>query len=241
VTTTDANVHRVTPIQLGLRTYVRYVVPLTLLAVIALLPIAATGALAKPPADADAARGVVRLVWLCAATAWIGQLWLVGGAAVATRAMATSTPLSQLRAFTRGFIGMVRAIVPVGAAIAAIVAGSLALVLPGLALLGLFALAGASEEPSVPARLADSAAAVRAAAKLAIVTVAAIVAIDLVLVPITQAFVVAPLAKKPAPAELAAFRSLVRTVAVALVIVSPIAATMLAAIRIERGTDQVRR
>ena len=100
------------------------------------------------------------LGWELIAIGWLGQLVLVGGAAAITGARPSQ--ISQLGAFGRGLVQLARAIVPCLAAAAAIAIGGLALVVPGLVLLVLLALTGASRARGVPASLADSIAVVRA-------------------------------------------------------------------------------
>ena len=157
----------------AIRTWLHHLVPLTLLSAIALSPLVALAARVHAPADAAAARPVIQLGWTLLAVAWLGQLLLVGGAA----AMLTEPP-SQLRAFTRGFLQLIRSLLPCLVAALAVAIGSLALLLPGLALLVLLSLTAASRERGLPAPLLDSLAAARRQLPAVALAVVALFAID---------------------------------------------------------------
>jgi hypothetical protein len=210
----------------ALGTWLRYLAPLTLLSAIALSPIVVLTLGAHLPRDQAGANALVTLGWKMIAFAWFGQLVLVGGAAAMTRA-----PGSQLRAFGSGFVQLLRAIVPCLAAVAAIAIGSLALAVPGLVLFVLLALTGASRERGVPAMLTDSIAAARKQLLTVALAVTAMIAIDLAIGLVAQRAFVAPLPKLPPPVQLARIRHFVQVVALALVAVSPLPATVLATIR----------
>ncbi len=210
----------------ALGTWLRYVVPLTLLSAVALSPIIAAALRTRAPVDPAGAKAVLTLGWELIALAWFGQLVLVGGAAAMTRA----TP-SQLRAFGQGFVQLVRAILPCLAAVTAIAIGGLALAVPGLVLIALLALTGASPARGVPAQLADSIAIARKHLPAVVLATAAMIAIDLAIGLVAQRAFALPLSKPPAPAQLAQYRHFVRAVALALVIASPLPATVLATIR----------
>jgi hypothetical protein len=207
----------------ALRTWLGYLVPLTLLSAIALSPLVILAARVHAPADAAVARSVIQLGWTLLAVAWLGQLLLVGGAA----AMLTDPP-SQLRAFTRGFLQLIRAVLPCLVAALAVAIGSLALVLPGLGLLVLLSLTAASRERGLPAPLLDSLAAARRQLPAVALAVLALFAIDAAIGLVAYHAFLAPLPGKPAPAQLAAVRDFVRAIALALVVLSPLPATVLA-------------
>jgi hypothetical protein len=210
----------------AVRTWVRYIVPLTLLSAIALSPLLVLAARVHAPADAAAARPVIQLGWTLLAVAWLGQFLLVGGAA----AMLTAPP-SQLRAFTRGLLQLIRAVVPCLVAALAVAIGSLALVLPGLMLLVLLSLTGASRERGLPAPLLDSLAAARRQLPAVALAVLALFALDAAIGLVAYRTVLLPLPAKPTPIQLAAVRNFVRAIALALVVLSPLPATMLATLR----------
>jgi hypothetical protein len=210
----------------ALRTWLRYAIPLTLLSAIALSPVIAAALRTRTPVDPAGAKAVLTLGWVMIALAWFGQLVLVGGASAMTRA----TP-SQLRALGQGFVQLVRAIVPCLAAVTAIAIGSLALAVPGLVLIGLLALTGASPARGVPAQLADSIAVARKHLPAVALATAAMIAIDLAIGLVAQRAFAAPLSRPPSPAQLAQYRHFVRVVALALVLASPLPATVLATIR----------
>jgi hypothetical protein len=226
-------------LSLTLRTWIRFVVPLTLIAAVTMVVVAYTGLHAQIAVDQVSARAEMHLGWELAATAWIFQLVLVAAVAPAVRALAGGTPLSQWSAFASGLRNVGRALVPVGVAIFAIVLGSVAMVIPGVLLIGLFALTGASEnlaEP-LPAALLDSVAVVRANAKQIAMVVAIIIAADLALAAIAHFAILPTLTKKPPAAMLAAARTFVRVIALGLVALSALPACALAAVYVTRRTE----
>lgn len=213
-----------------MNSWLRYIVPLTLLSAIALAPVIVIALRVGAPVDPAGANAAVITGWGMLAIAALGQLVLVGGAAAVTRAQPSQ--LSQLGAFRGGFVGLVRAIVPCVAAAVAIAIGSLALVVPGLALLVLLALTGASRERGLPAPLVDSIAVARTQLRTVALTVAAMLALDAAIGLAAYRGFVVPLPRQPTPAQLAAIRHFGRAIALALVVVSPLPATVLATIRI---------
>jgi len=210
----------------ALRIWLRYAIPLTLLSAIALSPVIATALRTRAPVDQAGAKAALVLGWELIALAWFGQLVLVGGASAMTRARP-----SQLRALGTGFVQLVRAILPCLAAVTAIAIGGLALAVPGLVLIVLLALTGASPARGVPAQLADSIAVARKHLPTVVLASAAMIAIDLAIGLVAQRVFAAPLPRPPAPAQLAPYRHFVHAVALALVLASPLPATVLATIR----------
>jgi len=222
-------------VSVALRTYLRYLVPLTLLSALALSPLVYIALAVDTPRDAAQARGIVMLAWTAGATAWIGQLLLVAGAAPAARGLVAGAALSQRHAFARGAVAMLRALVPCLLAAAAVVVGALALVVPALVLVTLLALTGASPETNPPlSRLRDSIAAVRAHVTPVAATVAAIAFFDVALVLVARRFSAPLMGKKPTVTELAAYRHLIDIVVAGLVLASPLAAATLASLRATR-------
>ena len=215
---------------LAVRTYARYVVPLTVLAVITCAPLAWYALGAKPPPDAGSARAMLRITYVIAATAWVWQIVLAGAAAELANGVAIRAPLGQLAAALRGFVGLVRAIVPGIAAAAAIVIGGLALVVPGLILLVLLSLTGASGARGMPGALVESIAAVRGRLRATAIVVAVIVVVDVAIAVAGKLAIAATLPKKPSPLQLATYPRTLQLVVVAIVVVSPILACALAAV-----------
>jgi hypothetical protein len=237
-------------VPLVLRTWLRYVVPLTVLSSIALSPVAYIALKTSAPGDVLHARQLVRIGWLLAGTAIAWQLLLVAAVTPAVRsiasalpagvlrgpaeldlAIAAGTPLSQLSMLTRGLASLARALVPWLVAIAAVLLGGLALVVPGVLLLVLLSLTGASDRlTDEPARaLADSVTIVRAQLPRVAMLVALIVAVDLAIAYAAQLALVPAVGKKVAAAKLVPVQTFVRAIAVALVVLSPLAACTLAA------------
>ncbi|HEY0482533.1 MAG TPA: hypothetical protein VGD37_33660 [Kofleriaceae bacterium] len=200
--------------------------PLTLLSAIALSPLIALALTTRAPADLAGAKAAVTRGWTLLAFAWLAQLMLVGGASAILAA-----PRSQLRALGAGVVQLVRAIVPCLIAAAAIAIGSLALVVPGLVLLVLLSLTGASRERGLPAPLLDSISAARRQLPAVILAVAALFAIDALIGVMAHHAFIAALPPKPTPAQLAGARDFVRAIVIALVVLSPLPATVLAALR----------
>ena len=217
--------------QLMLRAWLRYVVPLTVLAVLVLLPLLYIAWRTGAPQDLVRARVLVRLGWVLAGFAWICQLLLVAGVAPAVRSVDRGEPLSQWRAFADGLRNIVRGLVPWLIVVAAIALGQLALVVPGLLLAVLLSLTGASDklgEPP-PAALVDSVEVARRAFGRVAVVVIAIVVVNLAIAFAVQTALVPHITKKVAVAKLLPIRTFVRTVPLVLVVVSPLAACALAA------------
>lgn len=211
----------------AMHSWVRYIVPLTLLSAIALAPVIAIALRVRAPLHPAGANATLTAGWAMLALAWLGQLVLVGGASAITR----PAPASQLGAFRDGLAQLVRAIVPCLTAAVAIVIGSLALIVPGLVLLVLLALTGASRERGVPAPLLDSIAVTRTQLPAVALTVAAMLTVDAAIgVAAYRAFIVS-WPRHPTPAHLAALPHALRVMALALVLVSPLPATVLATIR----------
>jgi len=215
----------------AIQTWLRYLVPLTLLSAVALSPLIAFALATRPPADLAAAKSVVSRGWTVLAFAWLGQLLLVGGAS----AMTTGRP-PQLRAFAGGLLQLVRAVLPCLAAVAAIAIGSLALAVPGVILLVLLSLTAASRERGLSAPLLDSIATVRRQWLAVALTVAALFAIDAAIGVLAFQRFVPPLPKQPTPAQLAGIRDFARAIVITLVVVSPLPATVLATLHARRST-----
>ena len=222
---------------LTVRTWLRYVVPLTLLGVVALAAIAWLGLRVVPPTDAASARAEIHLGWGLAACVWIFQLWLVAAVAPSVRGLARGEPLSQWQALARGAINLMRAAVPCGIAVIAVVIGGVALVVPGVGLLVLLAMTGASDElgHALPAPLVDSIAVSRASLRTIAVVVGLVIVIDLAIVFAAQLVVLPALPKKPALALLLPARTFVRVVAAALVVISPLLTSAIAATYVKRS------
>jgi hypothetical protein len=210
----------------ALRTWLRYLVPLTLLSALALSPVLYLALTARIPADATAAMALRRLAWELVALASACQLVLVGAAAAVTR-----TRPSQLRAFTTGFLALLAAVGPCIAALTAIAIGSLALVIPGLLLLPQLALTGASTERGIRARLLDSITLARNNLLAVVLAVLALLALDAAIGLFAHLQLSVPFPKRPSPAQLTSARHILQAVAIALVALSPLPATLLATTR----------
>jgi hypothetical protein len=217
-------------IALALRTWVRYLVPLTLLAIVACAPLAYVAWGAKPATDVATARAQVRLAWGLAAVALTFQILLVAAAAPMVRAVAAATPLSQLAAVVAGLRGLVRGLLPWLVAMTAVILGGVALVVPGALLAVLVSLTGASDRlPSPQAAIGDSVATVRAQLPRMALLVLAIVSLDLAITLAAQLTYVPVLAKKAPAAKLLPIRTFVRITAFAILACSSLPACLLAA------------
>lgn len=208
------------------RSWLRFAVPLTLVSAIALLPVIGLALRAPTPVDAAGANALLTLRWELLALAWPCQLVLVGAATAMLHGQ-----LSQRRALRAGLGGLGHAIVPCVVATIAIAIAGLALIVPGLVLLVLLALTGASRARGLPGPLVDSIAVVRRHAPAVVLAVAGMLALDLAIGVVAQRAFTGPLPRQASPAQLLAFRHVVRAVALALVAASPLPATVLATIR----------
>jgi hypothetical protein len=210
-------------LSLTVRAWLRYVVPLTLLAAVVLGPVAYLAWTAPAPVDVLAARALVRRGWILAIFALVLQLLVVAGAAPAVRALHDGAPLSQIGAFMAGMRGLVRGFVPWLTAVIAVLLGGVALVVPGVLLLVLVSMTGASEHlgAPLPAPIEDSISVARAHLPLIVMVVAAIIAIDLAITFAVQTTFVPVVGKKVTAAKLAPIRMFVRVTALALVAIAP--------------------
>ncbi len=209
----------------------RYIVPLTAIAAAVMIVFVLTGLRVRPPIDLANARSQMHQGWLLAAIAPLFQLVLVATAAPMVRAVATGEPLSQVAAVVDGVRSGLRAVVPIGLVVAVVAAGTIAVIVPGILLLGLFALTGASDQlgAPLPAALVDSAAVVRAHAKQLAILFAIIIAADLAVAAIAHLAILPALGKKPPVAQLAATAPFLRTIAYVLVAFSALPGCALAA------------
>ena len=190
----------------------------------ALSPLVLLGLQIPLPRNAAEAKTAFSLGWAIVGVAWLGQLVLVGGAAAMT-----GPRRPQLRALGAGLLRLLGAILPCLAAAAAIALASLAFVVPGLVLFVLLALTGASPARGVPGALRDSLATARRHLPAVILIVIAMLALDAAIgVGAHRAFAMS--FTKP-PTQWPAFRNFVRAVVAALVVLSPLPATLLATVR----------
>jgi len=219
---------------LAARCYARHLVPLTLLSVVLFSPLLAYALLARVPTELGPAWRMVVVSWIAVSTAWIAQYMLVGAAAPAARAITGGTPLGQLAAARASIAGLVRVVLPVLTAVAAIAMGSIALAVPGLVLGVLLSLTGASTRGGLSEPLLESVERVRANAKHAVIAVAAILFANFAIITIPFVILLGPLSPRPTPEELEAARLILRVTAIGLTAISPLAACVLAALAARR-------
>jgi hypothetical protein len=216
-------------IALALRTLARYVVPLAMTSVLVTAPLLAIAVRSPWPRNLPTANAALGRAYVLAAAAWMVTFLLVAAAAPLARSVAAGAPLSQPRALLAAFANTARLAVPGLAAIAAVVIGGLALVVPGLLLMVLLSLTGASEERGMPAPLVDSVAAVRARWRPVAAVVAIMIVVDVALVFVAWKLTAVPFAKKLTPAQWATFGNVARVTALGVLATAPIFATLLAA------------
>jgi hypothetical protein len=216
---------------LALRSLVRYLVPLALATAIVCAPLLLVAFRAPPPRDLATANAALRTGFAIAGVAWMAQLALVAAAAPLVRAVATSAPLSQLRAVVAAVSNLVRMIVPCAAAIACVVVGCLALVIPGLVLLVLVATTGASTERGMPAPLVTGADVVRAHWRTFAAIVAAMLVVDVAIAVVAWKLIV-PATPAKTPQAWAAYGAIARTVALGVLATAPVFSMLLAAARV---------
>ncbi|HEU4727296.1 MAG TPA: hypothetical protein VFT22_05395 [Kofleriaceae bacterium] len=226
---TSTNQPATSLVRAAVGTWLRYLVPLTLLSAIAFSPVIAIAARVGVPVDRPGASATLGIGWALLAIAWPCQLVLVGAAS----AIAGARPprRSQLHAFRAGLRQLVRAIVPCLAAVAVIAIGGLALVAPGVLLIVFLSLTGAGRARGLPGPLTESVAIVRMRLPVVALAVAATLAIDAAIGLGAYGGLVGALPRPPSPAQLAHVRSFVRAIALGLVLWSPLPATLLATIR----------
>lgn len=213
------------------RAWLRYLVPLTILSAVAFLPMFYVAMRVGAAPDLAKARAQVRIGWILAGTAWMFQLLLVAGVTPAVRGLVSKAPLSQWRALASGLRNLSRALVPWIIVVGAVALGGLALVVPGLFLLVLLSLTGASTrlaEPP-PSPLVDSVAVVRGDLPRVALVVVAMLLVDLAICYAAQKALVPHIARKVPPSKLLPIRTFVRTVPFAMAALSPLAACALAA------------
>nr|HEX4312669.1 hypothetical protein [Kofleriaceae bacterium] len=202
----------------------RFAAPLLVAAIVALAPVLLLAWMAKPPADASQVGSSERLAYAMAALAFVGQLALAGGVHANTGAA------PRVGATRRAIAGVGRAAVPALLVVAAVVIGSLALVVPGLLLLALLALVGpaAQGDGPVTAVLARATEATRRQLPIVAAVVAALVVADVGLaVGLRVALVSMP--AKPSVHDLATTVRYLHALALALLVISPALAAALAA------------
>lgn len=216
------------------RSYLRYLVPLLGLSLVAFAPLLAYALRVPVPANLAQAKLALRTAWALGGLGLIPLLVLVGGAAPAVRAIADGRPLSQLGCATAGLVGLARALLPCLLATAAIVLGGLALVVPGLTLLVLFALTGASTARGLPGPLVESVAIARARALSITLVLLATLALGAGAIYVLQRGLPAPLPKKPTAAQLAAVRDHLRLAVALVALIAPLPAVVLAALHTRR-------
>lgn len=218
-------------IALALRSWVRYLVPLTVLALVAFAPLLYVALTARAPMNVGDARFQVRFAWALAGSAVAFHLLLVAGVAPTVRAIALGSPLSQVGAFVAGLQGLLRGALPWLVVLASIMLGGVALLLPGVLLAILMSLTGASHAlgTSPQAAIADSIATARAQLPRVAAIVLAIVIVSLAITFVVQLNYVPAITKKATPSKLAPIRMMVRHGALAIVAVAPLFACALAA------------
>ena len=201
----------------------RFAAPLAVVGVVALAPVWLLALRARPPTELAQLASFTHLGGVMVALALVGQLALVGGAA------AMLDERSQAAALRRGLAGLGRAVAPCLLAAAAIAVATLALVVPGVLAIGLFATTGAAAAGGGSATAALARAAAAARPQLVRVTAIALgaVAVDVAIAAVAQR-VLLVLPAKPTPHDLAGAVTYARVLALALVAVSPPIAAALA-------------
>jgi hypothetical protein len=216
---------------LTLRTWVRYLVPLTLLSALAFCAFAYVAFRTHGALDIVEAQAQLRLGWILVGFAWIAQLALVAGVTPAVQVIAIAIAPSQFVVLRAGCARLVRAILPTLVATIVIAIGGLALVIPGLVLFAMLAMTGASErlDEPLPAPLTDSIAAARNNLIRIAVLAGALLALDFAIGGIAQLAIVHALKKPTTTAALVATHKFVRVIAISLIVMSPLPACALAA------------
>jgi hypothetical protein len=217
---------------LVIRTYLRYLVVVTVLAAIVFAPLLYLAFKLRVPNDLAHAKGVVRTAWLLVGFSLAPLLVLVGGVTPAVRSLADGRPLSQLGALWAGVGGLVRAALPCAVVVLAVIIGSLALALPGLAALALLALAGATADTDgdLAARLHAAVAAARPRIVLVIVVLVVTAALFVGATYVLHRGLPIPLPKPPKPEHFIQFPLMARYSITGIALAAPLPAIALAAI-----------
>jgi hypothetical protein len=228
-------------VAIALHACARYFIVLLLLAGVAFAPLLYLAAKVPVPGNLDQMNGALRTPWVLAAMGWVFQLAVVGAAAPLVHGLARGKPLSQMAAPWAAVVGFARGVFPVGLALAAVLVGLLALVVPGLALLGLFSLSAAvaatSPGVALPAQLLESARLVRRAPVPVALVVGALLVFDLAAVVVAKSVLVTgAIGKVPTPAQLAGAAKVAAAAVAAMLFVTPLAACGLAAIHARRAS-----
>jgi hypothetical protein len=217
-------------VKLALRTWIRYVVPFTLLSLLAYAPLILVANRLSAPASIDQAHALVLITRILGGLAILWSLGIVGVIAPTMRAVDAGAPPSQIAALLSGLRGLVASIVPVGAAIFALLLGLGALVVPGILLAPLVALTGASSEVGLAARLADATAVGRAHWRTIALVLVFIVLVGIAVLVGVEHAVHLPLIKKAPAALIAGTQRYPRIALPLLALLAPIGAAFLAAI-----------
>ncbi|CAN5867011.1 hypothetical protein BH11MYX2_BH11MYX2_36520 [soil metagenome] len=215
---------------LSLRTWSRYVVPFTLLALLAYAPLLLLANRLSVPTSVDQARALAVITWILGSIAILLALGIVGAVAPTVRAVDAGSPPSQHAALLAGLRGLVSSIVPAGAAIFALLLGLGAVVVPGLVLAPLVALTAASTEIGLSARFADAAAVGRAHGRTIALVLVFMILVGVGVLVAVEHWAHLPLSKKASPALIAGTQRFPHVALPLLALLVPIAATVLAAI-----------
>jgi hypothetical protein len=219
-------------LSLALRSWLRHVAPLTLVSVVVMSPLAIYAFSLDTAQNLATARTHMRAGFVIGAIAWMFQLVLVGGVAPAVFATVGREAGSQIDVLARGLRRALRAVVPCVLAVCAILAGFIALVIPGFVLLILLSPVAATptiNEP-LPAPLVAAVSAARRDFAAFVIAYLSLLFVDAAIPIVANALVAAPLpAKNPSPEALARATDFVRVIALAFVALSPLPACAIAA------------
>ena len=221
-------------IGLAARTLGRYLVPLAIVSAIVCVPFALLAYASPWPRDLPTANAALARAFAIAGGAWMARFVVVGAAAPLARSLVAGAPLSQPRALGVAAGNALRMALPCLAAIAAVLVGGLALVVPALALVVLLSLTGASTERGMPAPLADSIAVVRARWQPVTAIVAVMLIVDVALALAAWKLFAVPLAKKLRPEQWATYGNVARVVVLGVLATTPVFAALLAAVHARR-------
>jgi hypothetical protein len=213
-----------------LRAFVRHPLALLVLCGLGCAPLLWFALRLAPPPDGATARRLLMTAWVVAATAWLWKLALVAAVAPVVRAAAAGERISQRRLIGRGIVNAWRMALPMLVAVTAIAIGTLALVVPGLVLIVLLALTGASTERGLPQPLVDSVARVRARWWPVAAVVMGTIAVDLAIAGASYLVLGGGLPAKPSAAQLVAVRDVARATVIGCAVLAPVTAILLAAL-----------
>lgn len=220
-------------LRLAATSWLRHAAPLAAVSLVAFLPWFAIALGVSFATSTYALLGQLALAGALAVFAWIPQLGVAAAAASLVRATAAGETIGFRLGCRRGFARLFAAWAPTVAVAGAVLVGTIALVVPGCILLVLFAgaTAGPSATEPLAAQLLASARSARRSPRRAIAVIASVVGIDVALACVLYLAIARHKGTAPSYLDLEHARVFTRVLVLALVVVSPLCGSLIAASR----------